>query len=221
MCFSVKKTNKQYLIEFVFLIAKTTQNEKLWSYISSMLLWSTGTGCARSSARHSLQGKSWKVIQNSEELIFSSHLLLMALEVKTLPPLSEPQSMTGSYLLPVCFSWTTSILTIQLSIFGGFFLHFMMSGNSTSEFKHWVYGFFVCWLRGLTSRLFFVPHLKVDAFVKLSRDQSIGHNHDQPWDGKQHQQDENVPTETSRKVNSFFCNKEYVLIPKKTRRDHR
>lgn len=121
MCFSVKKTNKQYLIEFVFLIAKTTQNEKLWSYISSMLLWSTGTGCARSSARHSLQGKSWKVIQNSEELIFSSHLLLMALEVKTLPPLSEPQSMTGSYLLPVCFSWTTSILTIQLSIFGGVF----------------------------------------------------------------------------------------------------
>lgn len=102
-----------------------------------------------------------------------------------------------------------------------FFLHFMMSGNSTSEFKHWVYWFFVCWLRGLTSRLFFVPHLKVDAFVKLSRDQSIGHNHDQPWDGKQHQQDENVPTETSRKVNSFFCNKEYVLIPKKTRRDHR
>lgn len=168
-----------------------------------------------------IAGKSWKVTQNSEELIFSSHLLLMALDVKTLPPLSEPQSMTGSYLLPVCFSWTTSILTIQLSIFWGFFLHFMMSGNSTSEFKHWVYWFFVCWLRGLTSRLFFVPHLKVDAFVKLSRDQSIGHNHDQPWDGKQHQQDENVPTETSRKVNSFFCNKEYVLIPKKTRRDHR
>lgn len=81
----------------------------------------------------------------------------------------------------------------------------MMSGNSTSEFKNGVYSFCVCWLRGLTSRLFFVAHLKVDAFVKLSRDQSIGHNHDQPWDGKQHQQDENVPTETSRKVNSFFA----------------
>lgn len=81
----------------------------------------------------------------------------------------------------------------------------MMSGNSTSEFKNGVYLFCVCWLRGLTSRLFFVAHLKVDAFVKLSRDQSIGHNHDQPWDGKQHQQDENVPTETSGKVNSFFA----------------
>lgn len=44
-----------------------------------------------------------------------------------------------------------------------------------------------------------MAHLKVNASVKLSRDQPIGHNHDQPGDGKQHQQDENVPKETFEK----------------------
>lgn len=95
----------------------------------------------------------------------------------------------------------------------------MTSGNLTSSvirllllqigaFKHMV--FWSAWLRGLTSRVFFVAHLKVDASVKLSRDQSIGHNHDQPWDGKQHQQDENVPEETLSKIIIHIV--EYVSI---------
>lgn len=65
----------------------------------------------------------------------------------------------------------------------------------------------------LTSRVFFVAHLKVNSSVQLSRDQSIGHNHDQPWDGKQHQQEENVPKETSSKI--IIHIEEYVIIPKR------
>lgn len=49
-------------------------------------------------------GKSLRTQKSYFQLIFSSHLLQMAREVKTLPPPSEPQSVTGSYLLPACFS---------------------------------------------------------------------------------------------------------------------
>lgn len=45
----------------------------------------------------------------------------------------------------------------------------------------------------LTGRVFFVAHLKLDASEKFPGDQSIGHNHHQAGDCKQHQQQQNVP----------------------------
>lgn len=48
-------------------------------------------------------------------------------------------------------------------------------------------------INDLTSRVFSVAHLKMDASVKFPGDQSIGHNHHQPWDCKQHKQQENIP----------------------------
>lgn len=45
----------------------------------------------------------------------------------------------------------------------------------------------------LTGRVFFVAHLKLDASVKFPGDQSVGHNHHQPRDCKQHKQQQNVP----------------------------
>lgn len=57
-----------------------------------------------------------------------------------------------------------------------------------------------------------MAHLKVNASVKLSRDQSIGHYHDQSWDGKQHQQDEDVPKETLRKSEIIIHFEQYLFF---------
>lgn len=47
--------------------------------------------------------------------------------------------------------------------------------------------------RLLTMSVFSMAHLKVDASVEFSGDQSVGHDHHQPWDCKQHEQQQDVP----------------------------
>lgn len=41
--------------------------------------------------------------------------------------------------------------------------------------------------------VFSMAHLKVDASVEFSGNQSVGHDHHQPWDCKQHEQQQDVP----------------------------
>lgn len=48
-------------------------------------------------------------------------------------------------------------------------------------------------INGLTSRVFFMTHLKLDASIKLSGDQSIGHDHHHPWNHEQYKQKQNIP----------------------------
>lgn len=48
-------------------------------------------------------------------------------------------------------------------------------------------------LRVLTSSTFSMAHLKVNASVEFPGDQSVGHDHHQPRDCKQHEQQQDVP----------------------------
>lgn len=172
----------------MFLIAKTAQDGKMPSSVCHFGLLNTYR--ALSSARHSLKGKMWEVTHNTKEQL-SAHLLQ-----PPIPNNPRSESMTGSYFLSgggasLAFNnvWKLNLSSAVWSLF-----------NSSLHLRIWCFDFVHSWLCGLTSRVLFVAHLKVDASVKLSGDQSIGHDHDQPWDGEEHQQDENIPKETLREV---------------------
>lgn len=68
-----------------------------------------------------------------------------------------------------------------------FFFYFVNFGNK-----------YVSHRRVLTSSIFSIAHLKVNASVEFPGDQSIGHDHHQPWDCKQHQQQQDVPEGDAR-----------------------
>ena len=56
--------------------------------------------------------------------------------------------------------------------------------------------FFALWtefMRDLTSGLFVLTQLKLNASVKLSGDQTVGYNHHHSWDEEQSEQKQNVP----------------------------
>lgn len=63
--------------------------------------------------------------------------------------------------------------------------------------------FSTCTVHGLTSRIFFVAHFKLDASIKFPGDQSISHNHDHPRNGEQHKQKQNVPKEDTFEKQRF------------------
>lgn len=66
----------------------------------------------------------------------------------------------------------------------------LQSLNKLLNIKEFLYVFQP---RLLTMSAFSVAHLKVDASVKFSGDQSVGHDHHQPRDCKQHEQQQDVP----------------------------
>lgn len=67
--------------------------------------------------------------------------------------------------------------------------------QSFSEIVQWNIRPFlsVLHLGALTSSIFSMAHLKVNASVELPGDQSVGHDHHQPRDCKQHEQQQDVP----------------------------
>lgn len=65
--------------------------------------------------------------------------------------------------------------------------------QSLNELLHITEFLYVFQSRLLTMSIFTMAHLKVDASVEFSGDQSIGHDHHQPRDCKQHEQQQDVP----------------------------
>lgn len=73
----------------------------------------------------------------------------------------------------------------------------------------------------LTMSVFTMAHLKVDASVEFSGDQSVGHNHHQPRDCKQHEQQQDVPEWDTLQVSvDFHCTPSNGVINRKKHSIH-
>lgn len=45
-----------------------------------------------------------------------------------------------------------------------------------------------------------MAHFKLDASIKFSRDQTVGHDHHHAWNGEQYKQQQNVPKRETRSL---------------------
>lgn len=76
--------------------------------------------------------------------------------------------------------------------------------RALNELLHITEFLYVFQPRLLTMSVFTMAHLKVDASVEFSGDQSVGHNHHQPRDCKQHEQQQDVPEGDTLQVSVDF-----------------